>query len=253
MPKLYLDKVKYITYEKVVNNPEDSRYVVFLHGLMSNMYGKKALYIRDFCKKHRLNFFAFDNLGHGNSWGNFVEQNISIWTDSFKKIHQKLLKKDKLVLVGSSMGGWIALLFAIYKPMSVSALLLLAPAPDFTEDLWIKLKDLDKQRMIAKGHIEVKEDNYNCKGGYKISYDLIIDGRNNLLLNQKEIKLDIPVSIIHGLKDKEVNPKRSMKILEKLSSNQVYIQYIKDSVHNLSTINDLNLIEKHLMWLLKLN
>ncbi len=250
MPKIYLDNIRHISYKKIENNPLDSKYIVFLHGLMSNMNGKKSLHIQNFCKKNKLNFFTFDNLGHGDSWGNFIEQNISIWIDSFKKICQKLLKNHKLILVGSSMGGWIALLFAIYKQNIVSALLLLAPAPDFTDDVWSKLKDVDKKGMIKDGYLTIKNLADECKEGYKISYDLIMDGKSNLILNQEKIDLNIPISIIHGLKDQEVDPKKSMKIAEKISSQQISIQYIKNATHNLSTMNDLFMIENALSSLL---
>ncbi|MBF8246490.1 MAG: alpha/beta hydrolase [Rickettsia sp.] len=252
MKRLYLNEEKYISYEKITNNDSDNRYLVFLHGLMSDMHGKKSCHIQNFCNFHRLNFLSFDNLGHGASWGNFTEQNISIWFDSFQKIYKRLLLGKKLIIIGSSMGGWISILFALRYPKEVQSLLLLAPAPDFTEHIWYKLNNEQRISLKEEGIIRVKGED-ECHQGFDISYNLIQDGRKNLILDQAIIDIDLPVAIIHGLKDKEVDYQQSMQILQKISSNKIFLHYSKNSTHHLSEIEDLNMISSSLLMLLKLS
>ncbi|AAU03813.1 alpha/beta hydrolase [Rickettsia typhi] len=244
MHKLYnKTQDKFIVYDnyRIINTNIPS--VIFLHGLMSSMQSTKAIYLIDYCKKNNYNFIVFDNFGHGNAYGQFEDQTISDWLEGVALILDKLIETEA-ILIGSSMGGWLALLAALRFPDKIKCLICVAPALDFTENIWQNISLNDQNKMKKEGIIEVSSE--NCQHKYPISYKLIEDAKKHLLLRKQQIEINIPVHIIHGMLDKNVPYNVSVKLLEKITSKQIVMKLIKDGNHNLSRKEDLKVIANSL-------
>jgi uncharacterized protein len=237
-----LSQERFIAYNKHYNSKNKAPYIVFSHGLMSNMHGSKALFIEEFCKKNNYNFIRFDNFGCGESSGDFISENISSWLDGLNLVIEKLTN-GPVILIGSSAGAWISLLKTINNDQNnIAGLICISAAPDFTEELiWQNLTSAEKAQLQRKKIIEVKGSNPNCDHSYPISYDLIIDGRKNLLLKD-EIKINCPVHLIHGMQDIDVPCSFTTRLAEKITSDQVVIKLIKDGDHRLARAQDLKIL-----------
>jgi hypothetical protein len=239
MNKVY-NKERFIAYNKHIVDKKKVPYVIFLHGLMSDMNGKKALAIEKYCIKRELNFIRFDNFGHGSSYGKFEEETISSWLAGLELILSTIVDAP-IILVGSSMGGWIALLSAI-KNKSVLGVVGIASAPDFTEELlWDRLSDEKKEIMKKNGFCNIVGSNPSCNDVYPISYNLILDGRKHLLLG-RQINIPCPVHLIHGMQDQDVPSNIAIRIADQLLTKQVTVKLIKDADHMLSRPQDLEVI-----------
>ncbi|ABV73683.1 Predicted hydrolase or acyltransferase [Rickettsia canadensis str. McKiel] len=210
---------------------------------MSSMQATKALYLIDYCKKNNYNFIVFDNFGHGNASGRFEDQTISDWLEGISLILDKLVDTEA-ILVGSSMGGWLALLAALRFPNKIKGLVCLAPALDFTEDIWQNISRDAQNKMQKEGMLEVSSK--NCEHKYPISYKLIEDAKKYLLLTKNKIDINIPIHLIHGMLDDDVPYNISTQLLEKIVSKQIVLKLIKDGHHNLSREEDLKVITNSL-------
>ncbi|WP_341789421.1 alpha/beta hydrolase [Rickettsia endosymbiont of Polydrusus tereticollis] len=244
MNKLYYTPQEgFVVYNNYKITDKNVPSVIFLHGLMSNMSGEKALYLMDYCKKNNYNFIAFDNFGHGNASGNFVSQTIGSWLSGLELVLDKLID-DEAILIGSSMGGWLGILAALNFPSKIKAkikaLICLAPAADFTEDIWQNLSKEDKTKMQQEGFLEIS--GRNCRDKYPISYNLILEAKNHLLLMRDNIDINIPIHLIHGMLDEDVPYNISIKLLEKIVSKKMVMKLIKDGNHKLSREEDLKII-----------
>ena len=251
MHKLYnRTQDKFIVYNnyRIINTNIPS--VIFLHGLMSSMQSTKALYLIDYCKKNNYNFTVFDNFGHGNASGQFADQTMSDWLEGVSLVLDKLVN-NQTILVGSSMGGWLALLATLKFPSKIKGLICLAPALDFTEDIWRNISLKDRIKMQKEGVLEINRQ--NCKYKYLISYKLIEDAKNHLLLTKDKININIPIHLIHGMLDEDVHYSVSLKLLEKITSSQIVTKLIKDGYHNLSREEDLKIIMNSLEEIISLN
>ena len=207
--------------------------IVFIHGLNSNMEGKKAIFIEKYAKKNKLSFIRFDCRGHGKSSGNFEDFTISDWKKDLFDIIDNLTKGPQ-ILMGSSMGGWLMLLAAKSKKRKISALIGLAAAADFGKDLFNSLSIKNKQDIKTKGITK-----YTYKGfAYYLTKEFFIHCTKNKILNKK-INFNKPVILIHGNKDNIVKDTMPIKIMKKLSSKNVQIKFLKSSDHSLSSSADL--------------
>ena len=207
--------------------------IVFIHGLNSDMEGKKAIFIEKYAKKNKLSFIRFDCRGHGKSSGNFEDFTISDWKKDLFDIIDNLTRGPQ-ILVGSSMGGWLMLLAAKSKKRKISALIGLAAAADFGKDLFNSLSIKNKQDIKTKGITK-----YTYKGfAYYLTKEFFIHCTKNKILNKK-INFKKPVILIHGNKDNIVKDTMPIKIMKKLSSKNVQIKFLKSSDHSLSSSADL--------------
>ena len=207
--------------------------IVFIHGLNSNMEGKKAIFIEKYAKKNKLSFVRFDCRGHGKSSGNFEDFTISDWKKDLFDIIDHLTKGPQ-ILIGSSMGGWLMLLAAKSKKRKISALIGLAAAADFGKDLFNSLSIKNKKDIKTKGITK-----YTYKGfAYYLTKEFFIHCTKNKILNKK-IRFNKPVILIHGNKDNIVKDTMPIKIMKKLSSKNVQIKFLKSSDHSLSSSADL--------------
>ena len=236
-------KIKYLFINK---NSQIT--VVFFHGFMSDMVGAKPRAIQKFCKKQKLNFLKFEYSGHGKSTGKFTDGNVSKWTaDSKQLIKSKLKRNKKLIFIGSSMGSWIALnLFPIFKNQ-LRGFMGISSAPEFLEKLmWKKFNNKIKKKIM-------KEKIYNLEHGgfiYPLTKQLIIDGRNNKVLNNK-INLNIPITLLHGMNDEVVPLNFSKQILKICKKSKKKLIKIKNGNHSLSRKSDLKKICNELKQMIK--
>ena len=231
-------RIKYL-----FSNENSALSVIFFHGFMSDMIGKKPTAIQKYCKKKRLNFLKFEYSGHGKSEGKFVEGNISKWTNEAKKLINSKIKNNKnLIFIGSSMGSWIALnLFSSFKK-NIKGFIGIAPAPEFLEELmWKKFSKKVKKIILTKKIYYLEHGNYT----YPITKQLLFDGRKNKVLNRK-IDLKIPITLFHGLKDEVVPLSFSKKIFRICKKSKKKIVKIVNGDHSLSRKNDLKKICKEL-------
>jgi pimeloyl-ACP methyl ester carboxylesterase len=210
--------------------------IVFLSGFKSDMTGSKAVALDAFCADKGLGFLRFDYSGHGVSGGDFLEGSISRWTrDTLALIDH--LTEGPLVLVGSSMGGWIMLLTALQRHERVKGLIGVAAAPDFTEELiWASLAEGEKTRLLAEGRLEQPSE-YSADP-YVITRTLIEDGRRHLLLHHP-VAITVPVRLLHGQADRDVPYQVSLRLAEKLVADDVVVTVIKDGDHRLARPQDL--------------
>lgn len=235
---------KFLVYHNQIVPKNKAPYIVFLHGLMSDMNGSKAIAIEKYCIAKGYNFIRFDNFGHGLSSGIFTDQTITDWLEGINLIISKLAIAPVLI-IGSSIGGWLALLAAKLHSEKIIGIITLAAAVDCTENLiWNKFSAEDK-RLVQQGEIgNFKGSNPACADIYPISYNLIADGRKYLMLEkgQSEIEVSCPVHLIHGMRDPDVPYEISLQTAEKLKSSQVIVKLIKDGDHRLARIQDLQIL-----------
>ncbi|WP_415284751.1 alpha/beta hydrolase [Candidatus Pelagibacter sp. Uisw_130] len=232
-----MNKFKYI---RILNNKKirylskeykDKLYIVFLHGFMSNIEGEKPQTMLKFAKKNKLGFLALEYSGHGKSSGKFTKGNITQWSKEVETVIKKIVKKNKFILVGSSMGTWLSLNQFKYFKDQIKGFLGIGSAPEFLQDLmWKKFTKKMKDETIKKGICNLKHGNYE----YPITYQLIKDGRKNKILNKK-IKSSINVTMIHGSKDEVVPTSYSRKVLKLFTEANKKLVIINNGDHSLSS------------------
>jgi hypothetical protein len=212
--------------------------VVFLPGFASNMAGAKATHVAEYCAARGRAMLRLDYSGHGESGGAFAAGGIGRWRDDAMALLDHLTA-GPLVLVGSSMGGWIALLIALARPARVAGLIGLAAAPDFTEDLmWDAATPLEQAALMAQGQVEIPTAD---GGAHVVTRTLIEDGRRHLLL-RRPIALEIPIRLIHGQLDADVPWQTALKIAAAVTGGDVRVTLVKDGDHRLSRAQDLALL-----------
>ena len=219
--------------------------IVFLSGFNSDMQGKKALYIEKWAKDNNHSFLRFDYTGHGQSSGTIYTTCFSDWYRDAEYLINKLTK-DKQILIGSSMGAWIMLMLAKRIPQKVSALIGLAPAPDFPKLLiWDKMTGDEKRKLIKNRKTTIK---YEDGTKNEFSYALIKDSFKNLTLSEN-ITFNGPIYLYHGMADKAVPYDLSIKIINTFKgTNDIKLLLEKDAGHRLSETHQLenitNIIEE---------
>lgn len=215
--------------------PRNGRSFVWLSGFKSDMSGTKVTVLEDWARKAGHGFLAFDYSGHGQSDGAFEDGTISTWReDALAAIGA--LTEGPLVLVGSSMGGWMALLSALALKDRVAAMVLIAPAPDFTEELmWPEFDAIAQAEIMTKG-MTLRPSEYGDP--YPITRALIEDGKQWTLLD-KPIKFDGPVRILQGQQDPDVPWQHAFRLVDAIVSVDVVFTLIKDGDHRLSRDQDI--------------
>ena len=231
-------KIKYLFAKK-----KSDITIVFFHGFMSDMVGKKPNAIQKFCREKNINFLKFEYSGHGKSTGKFLEGNISKWTKEAEElIKSKTKNNKKLIFIGSSMGSWIALnLFSIFKK-KLKGFIGIASAPEFLEELmWKKFSRKIKNIILSKKIYYLQNGEFT----YPITKQLIFDGKKNKVLNNK-INLNIPIILFHGTNDEVVPLNFSKKILKVCKKSEKKLVKIKNGDHSLSRKGDLKKISNKL-------
>ena len=235
-----LSKLKKIRY--FMNNQKDKLYIVFLHGFMSDLDGKKPKAFLKFAIKKKLGFLALEYSGHGKSSGKFTNGNISKWSKETSLLIKKVIKKNDFLLVGSSMGAWNSLnQFKIFKNQ-IKGFMGIGSAPEFLENLmWKKFTKKMKKEISTKKIINLKHGKYE----YPITFQLIKDGRKNKIL-KKNIHQRLKVTMIHGEKDESMPSRYSRKVLKIFPNADKKLVIVKKGDHSLSSQKWLKVLIKEL-------
>ncbi len=240
-----ITKIKKLRY--IDNYRKKKLYIVFLPGFMSDIDGKKPQSFRRFAIKNDLGFLALEYLGHGKSSGEFTKGNISIWTNNVKYLIKKKIRKNNFILIGSSMGSWIAINQFKYFKKQIKGFIGIGSAPEFlTRLMWNKFPKNIRDEIIKKGIATIKNGGYV----YPITYQLIKDGRKNKVLS-KRILLKIQVTMFHGKKDEVVPVVFSKKVLKIFKNAKKKLFVITKGDHSLSDKKSLKKINSHLSEIIK--
>ena len=243
--------MKKFKYQKISNTKKlryidnyykKNLYIVFLPGFMSDIEGQKPQSLKRYAAKKKLGFLALEYFGHGKSSGEFTKGNISIWSKNTKLLIKKIIRKNDFIIIGSSMGAWIALNQFKYFKKQIKGFLGIGSAPEFlTRLMWNKFPKKIKKEVIKKGITNIESGQYK----YPITYQLIKDGRKNRVLSKK-INSRIEITMIHGQKDEVVPVSFSRKVLAIFTKAKKKLMVIKNGDHSLSDKKSLNQIVKEL-------
>lgn len=216
--------------------------VIWCGGLKSDMEGSKALHLETWAKANGQAYIRFDYFGHGISDGDFIDGTISRWASDSIAIIDALCEGG-VVLIGSSMGGWASLLAAMERPARVKAMVLINPAPDFTEKLTLpKWSEAQKQALEEKGVVYEPSD---YDEPYAYSKALMDDGRARQILDAP-IPLTCSIRILQGAEDTVVPPTHSQLIMDAVQSEDVTYTLLKGGDHSLSRETDLSFLTQTL-------
>ncbi len=211
--------------------------VVFLGGFRSDMTGNKARAIDQWCEQRGQSFVRFDYQGHGQSTGEFVDCTIGMWSKDALTVVDELTE-GPLILVGSSMGGWIMSLVARARPERIAGLVGIAVAPNFTSEImWPAMNQESRDRITRDGVLMVPSQ-YDDEP-YPITLKMINDGASHDVLSSP-IKIDCPVRLLHGLVDPDVPWEMSLKLANAIAGDDVVVSLIKEGDHRLSKPHELD-------------
>jgi len=212
--------------------------VVFMGGFRSDMTGTKAEFLSEACAARGQNYVRFDYSGHGQSGGDFLEGTIGAWLDDALAVVDTMTE-GPLILVGSSMGGWIALRAALERKELVKGLIGLAAAPDFTRDIPRMMTDAQKEEMESKGYF-TEPNEYDSS--YIFTRKLLEEGERHCVLDGP-IRIDCPVRLIQGMKDSDVPWQTAQRIADALTTTNKKVYLREEGTHRLSSEDDLALLD----------
>ena len=222
-------------------------YIIFLPGFMSDIEGEKPQTLLKFAKKNNLGFLSLEYSGHGKSSGVFTKGNISAWSKDATSVIKKIVKRNNFILIGSSMGAWIALNQFNHFKSQIKGFVGIGSAPEFlTRLMWNKFPNKKKKELLKTGKILIKNGDYE----YPITLQLIKDGRKNKVLSRK-INSKIDVTMIHGQKDEVVPVSFSRLVLKVFNKAKKRVVIIKNGDHSLSSQRPLKIIIKELHTIIK--
>ena len=220
---------------------------VFLPGFRSDMTGDKAQSLAALCAAEGRALLLFDYSGHGRSGGDFDQGTIGAWTaDALAAIDG--LTQGPVVLVGSSMGGWIGVLAALARPDRVAGLIGIAAAPDFNETMMWEAMTFDERAVLMREGRLSQPSSYG--DAYPITRALIEEGRSHLVLGGP-IAIDAPMRLLHGQADRDVPWEISLRLAERVTGQDVRVVLVKDGEHRMSRPQDLALLRSTLLELLE--
>ncbi|MBV8061859.1 MAG: alpha/beta hydrolase [Alphaproteobacteria bacterium] len=240
IPDFYTIADRRLAYQRRIGRL-DRPGVVFLGGFASDMTGTKAGYLAERCSAADLSFMRFDYRGHGQSSGKFTDHAIGDWIDDARHMLALVAGQgQRQVLVGSSMGGWIALALAQQLPESIAAVVGIAAAPDFTEDLMWQVMTPEQKAIIQRDGL-LPDEHATPEHNAPITLRLIEDGRAHLLL-RKPLRLSCPTHLLQGMRDADVPWRHALKIADCITRDDVAVSLIKDGDHRLSRPQDLEML-----------
>ncbi len=212
--------------------------VVFLGGLKSDMMGTKAVFLEEWAVRTGHAFLRFDYSGHGESSGLFTDGCIGDWAEDTRAA-VTARTDGPIIPVGSSMGGWQALLLSRAMPDAIAGLVTIAAAPDFTEDgYWASFTDAQKRTLVDEGQVELPSDYMEP---YVITRRMIEDGRKQLVLRDT-LSLPFPTRFLQGTADTAVSVATAVRLLEHAQGPDMQLQLVKDADHRFSDDRCLSLL-----------
>ncbi|WP_397541400.1 alpha/beta fold hydrolase [Roseovarius salis] len=229
------------TGRRIAHHRTDGRRpgVVFLGGFKSDMEGTKAIHLENWARRAGRAFLRFDYSGHGQSSGAFADGTIGAWASDAMAVIRELTQGPQ-ILVGSSMGGWIALLAARAMPEKVAGLVTVAAAPDFTEDaMWAGFDAAQRDRLMTQGQIALPSE---YGEPLVITRRLIEEGRDNLVL-RAPLHLPFPVRFLQGTADEDVARSVALNLLDHAEGADMRLTLVEGADHRFSDPDCLSLIE----------
>ncbi|MFB9151033.1 alpha/beta fold hydrolase [Roseovarius ramblicola] len=212
--------------------------IVFLGGFKSDMEGTKALWLEEWARARGRAFLRFDYSGHGRSSGSFTDGCIGYWAEDARAVLDALTEGPQ-ILVGSSMGGWIALLLARARRERVAGMVGIAAAPDFTEDaMWAGFDEPDRRQIMQEGQIALPSE---YGEPYIITRRLIEDGRDHLVL-RSPLDLPFPVRFLQGTADNDVDKSVALRLLDHATGPDMRLTLVRGADHRFSDPDCLDLI-----------
>jgi pimeloyl-ACP methyl ester carboxylesterase len=213
--------------------------IVFFAGHGSDMDGTKALAVDAWARENEYGIIRFDYFGHGRSSGELLDGTISIWRRDCLAVIDHLTS-GPVVIVGSSLGGWLMILAASDRPDRIAGLVGIAAAPDFTDDLiWDALTPEQQKHMQREGRIALP--NPYAPEDVIYTYDLILDGRDNFVLRDRQ-GAPFPVRLLHGMDDTEVPPDTAEVLAHNLDGDDIQVLQVRDAGHRFSEPEQIDII-----------
>ena len=204
-------------------------YIIFLPGFMSDIDGKKPLAFKKYAIKKKIGFLAIEYSGHGKSSGKFTDGNITKWSHQVKIAINKIIKKRKIILIGSSMGSWLSIKQFQFFSNQIKGFIGIGSAPEFLEKvMWRKFNSKMRKETIKNGIYNLKHGGYE----YPITYQLIKDSKKNKVL-KKKIYTNLSVSLFHGSKDEAVPVTYSRQLIKTFVNANKKLIVIKNGDHSL--------------------
>lgn len=223
-----------IDFRKAKSAKTHNLTVVYVHGLYSDPWGRKPENIAEWCAERGIDFFRFELAGHGSDSARYEEADFGVWKQQVLEVLDELVKTD-VIMVGSSIGGWLSLVAGIERPLQVKGILGLAAAPDFTADMEKYVFTAEqKQTMEQAGRLEFPTADFT----YVFTKKMFDSARQNLLLTGI-IPITCPVHLIQGQKDASLDPNKALNTARALESNEVVVKLLKESNHRLGRDEDL--------------
>ena len=239
------------TIHKTITHPDGSRLaffsfkgsepgIIFFPGYKSDMNGSKACSIQKYCKEKKISFTKFDYSGHGRSDGNFINGTISRWLKDSLLIFDSVTI-GKQILIGSSMGSWIMFLLANQRKKRVAGMIGIASAPDFTK-FFYENSSLNVKNDLKNNGVYWQNSEYSDEKT-PITNKFINDSKNFFILDKK-ITLNCPISLVHGLNDKDVSYLRSIELGKNISSKHLSFYFFPEGDHRLSKPKEISSLIK---------
>ncbi len=207
--------------------------VIYVHGLCSDPWGPKPEAVKNFCKQNNLAFFRFELAGHGSDKANYLNADFNDWKKQLLKIIDTKIS-GAILLVGSSLGGWLSLIAARDRAERIVGVVGLAPAPDFTYDMENFVLTAAQKAELSKGVLYYPVKNFT----YVVTQKMFDTARENLLL-LTPLAIKCPIHILHGTEDKNLNSQKPFKLQAVLESDNVIVKLIKGATHSLDRENDI--------------
>ena len=230
------DSIRQIAYDQTSGAGPG---VVFLGGFKSDRHGTKALYLQDWAERRGRAYLRFDYSGHGDSSGDFLDGTVGDWAEDSAAIIANLTEGPQ-ILVGSSMGAWIALLIAREMSDKVAGLVTIAAAPDFTEDsMFASFSQAQREELEREGSVALPSE--YSEEPYVITLKLIEDGRRRLVL-RSPLNLPFPVRFLHGTGDRDVDVSVALHLLDHAEGVDMRLTLVKGADHRFSEPDCLALI-----------
>jgi len=220
--------------------------IIFCGGFRSDMTGTKAIALEQAALAAGRGFTRFDYFAHGATAGDFAQGSIGRWLEDTLAILDRVTQGAQ-ILVGSSMGGWLATLAALKRPQRVAGLVLIAPALDFTEDLLLASLTPAQRAALERDGVYREPSQYSDEP-YEFHWHLIAEGRKHLLLG-KPLDLPCPVRILQGMQDPDVPWQHAVRIAECITQPDTRLTLLKDGDHRLSRPQDIALLVETVLGL----
>ena len=238
-------KISYLYRPRLKKGPKVS--IIFLSGYKSDMLGTKATFLDTLSKKIGYEYLRFDYSGHGSSEGKIEKQLLSDWVnESYFLIKKKL--NHPVIIVGSSLGGWIAFILLKKFKKNILGVIGIGSAPDFTNNIIENLSSIQKKRYMDKGYISIKSD-YG-ENPYKFTKKFIEDSKKNFILI-KNLEINTKITLLYGLQDSAVKLKTQIGLLKILKTKNAKLIILNNSDHRMSSSLDLNLLEQTIKNMIK--